>query len=155
MFWLQSHIHLHPNLASPASWKISLKSVCNLLQVCNTVYAYVLLWGSLAVSATQTLVWGLYLVVLVRATKAIVQDESTAMLPVDKKPTHSWLAIVLACEWDQWPRAHCCHPGWSTEKKVRSILRICLIGHIEQLLLKTGIYQENKTPWKTKGYYPQ
>ena len=70
-----------------------------------------------------------------------------------KKPTRSWLATVLACEWDQWPRGHCYYPGWSTEKRVRSILRISLIGHMEKLLLKNRSYQENKAPCKTKGEY--
>lgn len=80
-------------------------------------------------------------------------DEWTTMPWEGKKPTRSWLATVLACEWDQWPRGHCYYPGWSTEKKVRSILRISLIGHMEKLLLKNRSYQENKAPCKTKGEY--
>ena len=79
---------------------------------CPTVRASSSIWGSRH-SCEDSTTW---------ATKGYgftrQWNEQRAGPQIDKKPTHSWLAIVLTHEWNQWPSCHCCHPSWSTEKKV-------------------------------------
>lgn len=79
----------HPNLASLALWKTRLKSVCR-TKLIYSMSTHAPPKGSLAVSA----VWGLYHMVVVRATKGYGSkrqwDEWTAVPWVDERPIHYW-----------------------------------------------------------------
>lgn len=139
----------HPNLASLALWKTRLKSVCR-TKLIYSMSTHAPPKGSLAVSA----VWGLYHMVVVRATKGYGSkrqwDEWTAMPWVDERPIHSLLAIVLACAWDQWPRCHCYHPNWSTEKRLRPILRLWPVAGRNCYTRKKLFTKKVKLPVKQK-----